>query len=235
MLSKNRISSYLLYAIGEVVLVVIGILIAVEINNQNEIRKQRHVEIDVLNGIRSDLLKDTTDLSLNMRIYLKEIRKDSLALKHLSDAKEKTTELIVYLHRICYNDLFIFLHTSHFEETKLKGLSVISKEALRDRINHIYEFRFTALSFYENESEKYNYSHFVRKALQPYFSFEGGDITIVEDEYRKLQNDHNALYQLEYARQLKKKLLIHHLGAVEELKLLADAIQTEVDRLKQRL
>ncbi|GMN06188.1 hypothetical protein MTsPCn5_15770 [Croceitalea sp. MTPC5] len=35
-LGKNRIGKYLLYAIGEILLVVIGILIAVAINNSNE-------------------------------------------------------------------------------------------------------------------------------------------------------------------------------------------------------
>ncbi|WP_273277430.1 DUF6090 family protein [Maribacter polysiphoniae] len=38
-LTENKFSKYLLYAIGEIVLVVIGILIALQINNWNEIRK----------------------------------------------------------------------------------------------------------------------------------------------------------------------------------------------------
>ena len=39
LLSENRFNKYLLYAIGEIVLVVIGILIALQINNWNESRK----------------------------------------------------------------------------------------------------------------------------------------------------------------------------------------------------
>ena len=39
LLSENKISKYLLYAIGEIALVVIGILIALYINNQNELSK----------------------------------------------------------------------------------------------------------------------------------------------------------------------------------------------------
>lgn len=41
LLSKDKFSKYLLYAIGEIILVVIGILIALSINNWNEIKKQR--------------------------------------------------------------------------------------------------------------------------------------------------------------------------------------------------
>ncbi|WP_425287337.1 DUF6090 family protein [Lutimonas vermicola] len=40
-LTENKFSKYLLYAIGEIILVVIGILIALQINNYNELNKQR--------------------------------------------------------------------------------------------------------------------------------------------------------------------------------------------------
>ena len=41
MVKENRVSKYILYAIGEIVLVVIGILIALSINNWNEQKKNR--------------------------------------------------------------------------------------------------------------------------------------------------------------------------------------------------
>ena len=41
LLSENKFSKYLIYAVGEIVLVVIGILIALQINNWNEIRKEK--------------------------------------------------------------------------------------------------------------------------------------------------------------------------------------------------
>lgn len=44
LINENRISKYLLYAIGEIILVVIGILIALQINNWNENRKSAKQE-----------------------------------------------------------------------------------------------------------------------------------------------------------------------------------------------
>ena len=41
LLTENRFSKYLLYAIGEIVLVVIGILIALQVNNQNQIKNEK--------------------------------------------------------------------------------------------------------------------------------------------------------------------------------------------------
>jgi len=52
---ENKTAKYFKYAIGEIVLVVIGILIALQINNWNEERKTRGKEIVYLNNIKSDL------------------------------------------------------------------------------------------------------------------------------------------------------------------------------------
>lgn len=54
----SRVSKYLLYAIGEIVLVVIGILIALSINNWNENRKLHKTINNVYSIIKGDLLAD---------------------------------------------------------------------------------------------------------------------------------------------------------------------------------
>lgn len=55
LLSENKFSKYLLYAIGEIILVVIGILIALQINNANENRKTRVIETNYLERLKVDL------------------------------------------------------------------------------------------------------------------------------------------------------------------------------------
>ena len=44
LLSENKFSKYLIYAIGEIVLVVIGILIALQIGDINEEEKSKNME-----------------------------------------------------------------------------------------------------------------------------------------------------------------------------------------------
>ncbi|MFC7357687.1 DUF6090 family protein [Jejudonia soesokkakensis] len=58
LISENKFSKYLLYAIGEILLVVIGILIALQINNWNENRKSNLQERNALNNIHRDFLKN---------------------------------------------------------------------------------------------------------------------------------------------------------------------------------
>ena len=58
LIMENKTSKYLKYAIGEIVLVVVGILIALQINNWNEQRKEDKMGLQFLKGIQSDLEKD---------------------------------------------------------------------------------------------------------------------------------------------------------------------------------
>lgn len=61
LLAENKFSKYLLYAIGEIVLVMIGILLAFQVNNWNENRKLEKLEnsyyINILNDLHNDSLE----------------------------------------------------------------------------------------------------------------------------------------------------------------------------------
>lgn len=55
LMGKNKTGKYLKYAVGEIILVVIGILIALQINNWNEKRKENALEKELINLLISDL------------------------------------------------------------------------------------------------------------------------------------------------------------------------------------
>ncbi|MCB0518999.1 MAG: DUF6090 family protein [Saprospiraceae bacterium] len=63
MLSENRFSKYLLYAIGEIILVVLGILIALQINNWNDRRIEKEEEKKSYQNIRNQVMDDLDELS----------------------------------------------------------------------------------------------------------------------------------------------------------------------------
>jgi len=62
LLTENKFSKYLLYAIGEIILVVIGILIALSINNQNQDKINRAEEKSYYKNIKRELNEDKNDL-----------------------------------------------------------------------------------------------------------------------------------------------------------------------------
>ena len=66
LLSENKFNRYLLYALGEIVLVVIGILIALQINNWNENRKTERKIKNSLLALKGDLAQDTVLISARL-------------------------------------------------------------------------------------------------------------------------------------------------------------------------
>ena len=62
-MSENKTSKYFKYAIGEIILVVIGILIALQINNKNIENKERALESQYIASIRSDLQDDIATIN----------------------------------------------------------------------------------------------------------------------------------------------------------------------------
>ena len=79
MFRENSFSKYIIYAIGEVLLVVVGILIALQINNWNEKRKSQQELNAILKTISYDLATDTTIVS-QIISYYEEHQKTSLKI-----------------------------------------------------------------------------------------------------------------------------------------------------------
>ncbi len=71
LLSQNRLSSYLAYAVGEIFPVVIGILIALQINNGNEAYKAKQSEQVVLHNLVQDLKAKSLSFNDNLTILSK--------------------------------------------------------------------------------------------------------------------------------------------------------------------
>ena len=66
---KGDLINYLLYALGEIVLVVTGILIAVSINNNNERKKSNEEYKNILLVIKNDLNNDLNEIDTILKYY----------------------------------------------------------------------------------------------------------------------------------------------------------------------
>ncbi len=86
LLSENRIGKYLLYAIGEIILVVLGILIAVQINSELTNRKNKVIEYEIL-----------VDLKIEFKANLLELEK---AIKISNDIAFNSKKLL----KACWDD-----------------------------------------------------------------------------------------------------------------------------------
>lgn len=82
LLSEGKTGKYLKYAVGEIVLVVIGILIALQINNWNEQRKINKAEIEILQNLKNELKVNLLGLAVIHDRHKNEL-KDGVYLLNL--------------------------------------------------------------------------------------------------------------------------------------------------------
>ena len=84
MADDNKPMKYMRYAIGEVVLVVIGILIALSINNWNEARKERLEEMVILKQLQTEFISNLTQLDQKIASK-KDLMNSAMQLFHYID------------------------------------------------------------------------------------------------------------------------------------------------------
>ena len=73
MAGDNKPIKYMRYAIGEIVLVVIGILIALSINNWNENRKSKIMANEVYKNLLTSLQQDSTEVQKIIELQTKSV------------------------------------------------------------------------------------------------------------------------------------------------------------------
>jgi len=132
---SGQIRKYSFYAVGEVLLVVIGILIALQINNANEQRVQRSIEIRYLKNLRVDLMINIQEL--DQFIAIRSSRVES-AEKIISFFEGKPLEdLEDFNYHNIHTHLWqkFYQNDNTFQELINSGnLGIISNDAIKDSL-----------------------------------------------------------------------------------------------------
>ena len=200
LLSENKFSKYLLYAIGEIVLVVIGILIALQINGYNQYLNDRIEEKEILIRFETDLKKDldqiSFDISFNERLieslknFINSINENTLTLEFFIKGSDALSSLGGYDKTLgTYNEVI-----------SSGNMSLILNNELRDRIIKFYQpskafaadpvndhFYQNTILPYVNQSFGYT-SEYVSMATQEPNNFEPFDLEAVYEnrEFRSI-------------------------------------------------
>ena len=122
LLSEGKLGKYLKYAIGEIVLVVIGILIALSLNNWNETRKNRVTESEYYCKLLADFELDRQNIA---ELYKEAEHKIETSKRLLLDlnAKDKDKSFLL-------NNYLQALRTNAFAPSKVAMTDLISSGKL---------------------------------------------------------------------------------------------------------
>ncbi len=155
LLMEHKTSQYLKYAIGEIVLVVIGILIALQINNWNEDRKLNQLEKTYLNRLVDETKKDI----LTFTNEIQRLEKNNEKIVNLSNVfkvESNSDSLLVRVTNeyMIYGTIYPVFNpsTSTFEDLSSTGnISVITNTEIRERIvGHYEDYQFVELNFQQD-------------------------------------------------------------------------------------
>lgn len=140
LLSESKFSKYLLYAIGEIVLVVIGILIALYINNRNEEYKETQELNEYLLKISNDVKQDIKQIK-SLKTRRDNVRSKAInAYKHLLIQNYKEGKDIREGYSVFYEFYFI-PNKSGFEAIKTSSyLGKINNTKLDSLLNQYHAY-----------------------------------------------------------------------------------------------
>lgn len=140
LLTENKFSKYILYALGEIVLVVIGILIALQLNNLNEINKNKGFEKEYLFRIQSDINQDITELERHFKSDTLKLDSYTFLGRWLISDSIKTNPNILLKHLNTASRLNWFEGKNIvFDDMKSSGkTSLIVSDSLRSKIQNYY-------------------------------------------------------------------------------------------------
>ncbi|WP_297794383.1 DUF6090 family protein [uncultured Eudoraea sp.] len=239
----GKFSKYLLYAFGEIILVVLGILIALQINNWNENRLKVQKEIQILKSFETQFQNDILQFDESLKFYEGASKSVDIIIYHLENKIPYNDSLNehFYVSTRFYGDSD--LDNNVFESLKSLGIDLISNTDIRKRIAQLYEdndewvvnFEIVYRDFLFNASQNIFNTRF-----KDYWGGDYKDLTYSKGEmipldYENLQSDQEYQY---FIRTQK-----NHIGwliykPIEETKLklieLSKDLNKEIERLEKK-
>ncbi|MGB5321640.1 DUF6090 family protein [Lutimonas sp.] len=241
---NNQFLKYSRYAIGEIVLVVIGILIALQINNWNEDQKGRRREMTYLENIKTDLLLNIDELNNFVESRESCIASCDIVLDYYN------TLVPLDLDHFNYHSLNIMIwypfnqHDNTYQELLNSGnLAILSNKSIKNRLQNM-QVGFKKIAFVEGEMQQ-DYESYL---YDTYFSFTDLDrnlrnfeaqmdqenkqaiIQISEEEVRVLLNNMKFKNGVVLSKYNSGLLMAEYQTMVQNTRELIDLIEKEINR-----
>ena len=196
-LNQKKMYRYLLYAAGEIVLVIVGILLALQINTWNENRKLANREIYVLEKLLDEFRSDST--RLDRYIFLTDMKVErGKRIKEMINGDIEVDSSFLNIHAFFNGRVLIFEgYTPTFDELISTGnLNILRNQELVDKIKKLNNDIRSSNNFIYQEAmrrkEAYNqhlYRYFEAETMT--FLWEGaGEVN--DDELNRFESDING-------------------------------------------
>lgn len=233
-MEKNKTAKYLKYAIGEIVLIVLGILFALYLNNLNGKNQLKKDEIKVLNEINYNLSSSINSFERTINTETDYLNQNKKILDYINNNNPYSSELDhafgVYFWTLSSNPV-----TAGYEYLKSKGIELITNDSLRNKISFMFENEFAIIknenelwanNLQQNITYPYHVNHFIK-----YFPKDTDSLGI---EYAK-PVDYNLLIADKTFESINTEIISNRRWNIKSLEDLVIRINTLIDQINAEL
>ena len=235
LIANSKFYKYFKYAIGEIVLVVLGILIALQINNWNEEKKIKKTELKLLTQLTNELSQDLNSLNYDLSQHEQAANSCKIILNILNSDIEMNDSISHHFAAVHNYTVFASVRGA-YESLKSVGLETLSNDELRLEITNLYDQWYLILKSNEkillddilNIKRNFNQDHFDKfLVLTPIPPNYNGEMN--PNDFSSLKMNHQYKYHVE-------SLMASHIWAnvindlvIDKIEYLRTLIQVEID------
>lgn len=202
LINEGNLKRYLIYAIGEIILVTIGILLAFQVNMRNERQKASALEKQHLINLQSELSQSIIQLDESINFNAKTLRHINNILNHIENdlpySQSLDSSFYIYQYYIIPE-----LSFTTYETIKEVGINTINPIDLRLAISKLYEEDFSFLNNSIKENEKAFYQNIVTEIHVNHFKETSLSQLSIPNDYKAIKVNKkysNMLYKLKGIR-----------------------------------
>ena len=150
LIESGSTRKYLLYAVGEILFVMIGILLALQVNNWNEWRKERVKERQVLVEIVQTLESNEDNLRIGINQLEKTNSSSTIVLSFLNESLPYSDTLSFHFFRSGWQNKGVYaaLSRAGYESLKSLGLEIIKNDDLKNEVISLFDIQIPRLSIF---------------------------------------------------------------------------------------
>jgi hypothetical protein len=229
LLSEGKTEKYLKYAIGEIVLVVIGILIALQINTWNQYYQEKNEEKEVVSDLKASLINTELKFKELCSNYEKNIENMNFISNHLKLKLPCTDELKrKWISVESYPEPLFEIGI--YENFKNNSMQLIKNDSLKTAIIQFYEAQLPNISDkLINNIESISTTTLLPLNVQ---NFTYGSAKMTPNNYENLLNNQQYFNAISYVLGIKRFTLSSIREHHERLKLLINEIENYQNQLE---
>lgn len=218
------------YALGEILLLFIGITIAIWFNNWNESKKAREVEIKSLIELKSAIDLDLRDIGENIEGFTNRVRLYRMIIKHIENELPLNEDLKNNFSQLQGKTTFLS-NIGPYETLKSRGLEIITNDNVRKKISIYYDLEYEKIKTSEMQHHDH-FNEYLKPVILEHFNMSSTNFYLQPIDYGQLMKNFEFKQTIHWALRTNRFMLESYTIMENTGKQLLKDLSEEIELLK---